>query len=104
MPIDTASEGERLPLLSARGMSIFTESQISRGSCSTCPGAGKYWVNSLYELESAWPVSSKQKTLLPVVPRSIDKIYFPLISAAFQMCDLLFNPRNFNRLAPCFYL
>ena len=46
IPIAAISAGARSVSAIASRTTPSTESQISSGSCSTRPGAGKYWGNS----------------------------------------------------------
>ena len=50
--------------------------QISSASCSTHPGCGKYWVNSLCAMLHIFPVLSNRMHRLLVVPASSAMIYF----------------------------
>src|SRR5690606_3768487 len=54
------------------------EDHISKGSCSTHPGLGKYWVNSFWATETILPFLSKTTARELVVPWSNAKIYFSI--------------------------
>ena len=66
-------------LVMASAMTAASEDQISIGLCSTQPGFGKYWVNSICAVERMFPSWSKTIAREELVPWSRARMYFSII-------------------------
>ena len=65
----------------ASAMTAASDDQISLGLCSTQPGWGKYWVNSIWAVERIMPSWSKTMAREELVPWSNARINFSICSA-----------------------
>src|SRR5690242_9672093 len=74
MPIPASRPPSMPASLNAARPTETTDSQSSRGSCSTRPGAGKCWPISADALARTRPSSSRTRHVVPVVPWSIARI------------------------------
>ncbi len=68
IPIASRLAGSPFASASACEATRLVTSQISVASCSTQPGRGKCWRNSLYARPRILPSRSKTRQVVPVVP------------------------------------
>ena len=64
---------------------------ISRQSCSTQPGFGKYWGNSRCETLHISPLSLKRMQRLEVVPASRAMMYFAMNTSSLSFLQIKMN-------------